>query len=193
MKATWEKVKGFMGKYGYIALILVAMIVLAIVISVGTAMATAGNVDDPLDDVGGVVNTFCDPVSNFTLAKDYCPDNVVYNQSLKKWTPHKNVDLVVEDASSVFAVLDGVVTNIQKDYMKGTIVTVDHGNGLVTKYSSLAEDVNVTLNGKVTRGQVIGKATKTPEEELMGPRLNFAVFEDGKAVDPNNYLDLKNK
>ncbi len=194
MKLTWEKVKDYAGRYGYIALIIVAMIALAVVIAVGSVLASNSG-DTPITDIPteGQVTTFYDPVAEFRLGKDYNGSHLVYNESLEKWTPHKCVDLLVNDKADVYAVLSGTVTNIDKTYMRGTVVTIDHGDGLVTKYASLENDVPLTVNATVERGQKIGTATISPEGKQLGARLQFSVFKDGLAVDPNNYLSLGEK
>lgn len=188
-KITWEKVKEYCTKYGYIALIVVAMIVLATAIAIGTASSA----NNEVEETNTTTTSFYNPVMNFTLAKDYSDTELMYNETLNQWEAHKAVDLTVSEGSGVYAVLDGTVTSVEKDYLKGTVITITHDNGLVTTYASLDDEAKVKVNDKVTRGQEIGSATTSAENEKLGARLQFAVFKDGVAVDPNNYLDLGTK
>lgn len=189
-KITWEKVKEYFVKYGYIALIVVAMIIMATAIAIGTVAASNSS---QVEETNTTTTTFYNPVMNFTLVKDFSDKELMYNETLNQWEAHKAVDLSVSEGSGVYAVLDGTVTSVTNDYLHGTVITITHDNGLVTKYASLDENPKVQENDKVERGQEIGSATTSAENEKLGARLQFSVFKDGVAVDPNNYLDLGTK
>lgn len=189
-KITWEKVKEYFVKYGYIALIVVAMIIMATAIAIGTVAASNSS---QVEETNTTTTTFYNPVMNFTLVKDFSNKELMYNETLNQWEAHKAVDLSVSEGSGVYAVLDGTVTSVTNDYLHGTVITITHDNGLVTKYASLDENPKVQENDKVERGQEIGSATTSAENEKLGARLQFSVFKDGVAVDPNNYLDLGTK
>ena len=189
-KITWEKVKEYFVKYGYIALIVVAMIIMATAIAIGTVAASNSS---QVEETNTTTTTFYNPVMNFTLVKDFSDKELMYNETLNQWEAHKAVDLSVSEGSGVYAVLDGTVTSVTNDYLHGTVITITHDNGLVTKYASLDENPKVQENDKVERGQEIGSATTSAENEKLGARLQFSVFKEGVAVDPNNYLDLGTK
>ena len=186
----------FLKRYGYylLAFALVLGITLVIVLS-----SSAQNVKNVQDNQSIVQETetkpvvFSLPAKSPTVLKWYNDSELLYNETLKQWESHMAIDLTSEDAS-VCAVLDGVVTNVESSYEYGTIVTITHQNGFVSKYSSLDENLNVTISDKVKAGQVIGSMSKSAtNESLSGTHLHFELFKDGQKVDPANYLTLENK
>ena len=69
----------------------------------------------------------------------------------------------------------------------GNSVTIEHSNGLITKYGHLAyNSIVVTPGQRVYRGQVIAKVGSTGGS--TGPHLHFVVKSGGVAVDPENYV-----
>ena len=62
---------------------------------------------------------------------------------------------------------------------------IDHGNGLVTRYSHL-EKVNVTWGQKIKQGQVIGLSGSSGGS--VAPHLHYEVIEYGKNLDPLMYI-----
>ena len=68
-------------------------------------------------------------------------------------------------------------------------VTVDHGKGMESVYSNLAESVNVQPGTEVEAGTVIGTVgTTAVSESADASHLHFSMREYGVAIDPLNYL-----
>ena len=67
----------------------------------------------------------------------------------------------------------------------GIYVVIDHGNGLTTLYAHL-NSVSVVKGQPVTRGQQIGRAGSTGRS--TGPHLHFEVRQDGRKMNPWNYV-----
>ncbi len=134
------------------------------------------------------------PMDNATIVKDYSGTKLQYNDSLKQWEIHKAIDFVANDSTNVYAISDGVVTKISTDYLLGTVIEIAHSNGLVSKYMSLAKEVNVAEKQKVTAKTLIGQASNSMTRELnSGVHLHLELSLNGVLVDPNNYLSLGNK
>lgn len=114
----------------------------------------------------------------------------VYSQTLQEFTSeHTGVDLKAEEGQDVKAALKGKVTKIYKDGKLGQTIIIQHSNGIETRYSNLQEKVAVTLNQSVSGGDVIGKVGKTAAFESEDPtHLHFEVWQNGKCVDPSEYL-----
>ena len=75
--------------------------------------------------------------------------------------------------------------------LTGTVVEIDHGNGLKTTYGSLDSNVTVKLGQSVARGDIIGKASNTATAETSTEgEVHFEVWKDGNLVDPASYLDM---
>ena len=67
----------------------------------------------------------------------------------------------------------------------GNLIIIDHGDGLVTKYMHHAE-IYVEEGQHVEKGQQIGLSGTTGNS--TGNHLHFQVEENGKAVNPIEYL-----
>lgn len=98
---------------------------------------------------------------------------------------HPGVDFAGRAGSDVLAVASGVVTWSGKRYNYGTMVEVDHGNGLVTRYGHNQENL-VRVGEKVRKGQVI--ATMGSSGRSTGPHVHLEVLKDGRKVNPLKYL-----
>nr|WP_252187625.1 M23 family metallopeptidase [Anaeromonas gelatinilytica] len=119
----------------------------------------------------------------------YAEDNLVYSETLEQWTTHNGLDIKAEKGSAVRAVLSGTVKKIETNDELGTVVTIDHGNNLVTKYGCLSEEKMVEEGQKVEKGDTIGTIGEAGGYELaQGPHLHFEVLENGKNIDPSDYL-----
>ena len=177
-------------KYGYYALafVLVLGITLAIVFANQTEIS-----DDPTVPSDTTPVVFGLPVESPTVLKWYSDSELMYNDTLKQWESHKGIDMT-SDNLNVFAVLDGVVTSVETTYEDGTIITVTHDDGFVSKYSSLSDETSVTISDKVSAGDTIGTMSQSAaNEQLSGAHLHFELYKDGQKVDPSNYLTLEDK
>ena len=67
----------------------------------------------------------------------------------------------------------------------GSLVVVDHGNGLATAYAH-ASAILVVLGQQVSQGETIALVGSTGHS--TGPHLHFEVRINGVAVDPLLYL-----
>ena len=107
---------------------------------------------------------------------------------------HLGVDFIANEGESVYSAYDGVVEKVEYDFLNGYSVTIDHGEGLKTYYSSLDEDVLVTEGQTVKTGQEIGTVALSNQREYkLGSHLHFEVFENGLNVDPGEYLTFEEK
>ena len=154
-------------------------------------------VDDPVpsnhDTPVVKVVTFVTPVKNFTSVEDYT-DTLAYNSTLKRYQAHKAMDFFAEEGADVFAVYDGVISDIETTLLTGTTVTVNHGNGLYTIYNSLADGDSVFVGQTVKQGAKIGEVSLSNRQEAAdGAHLHFQVVENGSAINPAKYLNLAEK
>lgn len=184
------KVIGFIKKYGYyvMAFVLVLGITLGVVFS---TTPTENPNQDVETDVKPVV--FSLPVNSPSVIKWYSDSELMYNETLKQWESHMAIDMTSENLE-VCSVLDGVVTDVTTSYENGTIITITHENGFVSKYASLAEETDVTISDEVKSGEKIGTMSQSASNELLsGNHLHFELYKDGQKVDPANYLTLSDK
>lgn len=184
-----NKFYSFVKKFG---VYIIAGAVVLIVAITATLVGVLSKKDNSLD-VGTQPLEFGLPALNATVLKDYSDTSLQYNETLNKWEAHFSVDITSEDPS-VLAVLDGTVSDVSYKYMTGYCVTIEHADGFVSVYSSLAEDVPVKEGDKVTKGQKIGEMSDSAAgESTYGAHLDFSLLQNGEEVDPNDYISLQNK
>ena len=111
---------------------------------------------------------------------------------------HKGIDLTLwrgySALSAIGAAWDGTVTDVRDgvegfDTVRsaGNRVTIDHGDGVVTKYYHLANgSIPVQVGASVAAGQVIGQIGSTGYS--TGAHLPFQVEIYGEVVDPLPFL-----
>lgn len=141
--------------------------------------------------VSSTVNTvFAKPVEG-KVARQYSETPVAVDASGTKWSTHLGIDIQVAKGTPVAAVLDGVVEEVGFD-SDGEYVKINHQNGLKTVYGNLEETVNVKVNQKVTKGEVIGKVGDTTlngkYEQPVCDFLSFKVLKGNDTIDPAKYV-----
>ena len=111
---------------------------------------------------------------------------------------HKGIDLTLwrgySALSAIGAAWDGTVTDVRDgvegfDTVRsaGNRVTIDHGDGVVTKYYHLANgSIPVQVGDSVAAGQVIGQMGSTGYS--TGAHLHFHLEIYGEPVDPLPFL-----
>lgn len=148
--------------------------------------------DDPAEPVVKVIS-FIVPVEGVTRVEEYT-DAPVYNSTLKRYQAHRATDYFAEEGAPVMAVYDGVILSVETTLLTGTTVTVDHGDGLITVYNSLADGERVYVGQRVTQGQVIGEVSVSNRQEAdEGAHLHFQTVKNGVPADPAEYLTGENK
>lgn len=140
------------------------------------------------------VVSFIFPVENATVTCDYTDSSVVYNKTLNLYTGHCAVDFGAETGSEVKVVFAGRIESVTTSYLKGTTVTVDHGNGLKTVYNGIEVVDGVEAGLEVQQGFIVGYVSDNNRQEYKdGPHLHFEVWENGEKVSPYKYLEVNEK
>ena len=146
--------------------------------------------DEPNTDVVVTPVIFCEPVSGEVIGS-YSVNELIYCSTLKQWQTHSGIDYACETGATVVSVYDGTVYSVSYDLLNGNTVTVDHGNGLMTKYSAL-DSVSVKEGDKLKKGDELGKAGNSAMSEVnLGTHLHFETLLEGVSVDPIQYSDNK--
>ncbi|MDP3820115.1 MAG: M23 family metallopeptidase [Burkholderiales bacterium] len=98
---------------------------------------------------------------------------------------HTGLDFPAESGTRIFASAGGVVLLSEFHPEYGNMVTLDHGNGLVTRYAHSSR-VLVKAGDLIKRGQAIAEVGTSGRS--TGAHLHFEVLLDGVPQDPAKFL-----
>ena len=183
-----QKMINVFKKYGYY--ILLGFLVMGVVLTLILVGTSNKNQLEDTVPTNSSVTPFM-PVLNATLYKEYYGDELIYNETLKQWETHNGIDLQVASGSKVYSILDGKVTDIYSNVLEGTVVVVEHEDGLTSCYGSLDSELNVEIGDSVNRGDELGVVSTSASAELdAGAHLHFSMFDNDQKIDPASYLNI---
>lgn len=126
------------------------------------------------------------PLTGFSYARTGASVGEKINPFYKVKTFHGGLDLISQQGEDVVAAADGVVKEVvHSSKGLGNVVSIDHGDGYVTRYAHL-ENTRVSKGQKVVRGQRIGQVGMSGNS--FAPHLHYEVLRDTLRMDPLNYL-----
>ena len=133
-----------------------------------------------------VMPPMTNPMKNFTFAQTGASVGDKINPFYKVPMKHSGLDLIAPAGEPVYAVADGVVTEIIKSRKGlGNVVIIDHGNGYRTRYAHLA-DIEAKKGRKVRMGTRIGYVGVSGNS--FAPHLHYEVLRDTLVLDPVNHF-----
>jgi murein DD-endopeptidase MepM/ murein hydrolase activator NlpD len=179
----------YLKKYSYY----IALGVLLVILSVAIVLTSVlyGSNEEEVEPTSSTTISFDLPVMNATVLKGFSDTELQYNATSNVWETHKAVDFYAEIGTDVLACFDGTVSNVYTNILDGTVVEIDHGDGLKTTYGSLSSEVKVAVGDVVKKGDIIGKASNSATSEVSeSGQVHFEVWKDGSAVDPASYMDI---
>lgn len=133
-----------------------------------------------------VMPPMTNPLKEFTFAQTGASVGDKINPFYKVTMKHNGLDLIAPAGEPVFAVADGVVSEVLKSRKGlGNVVTIDHGNGYVTRYAHLS-DVEARKGRKVRKGTRIGYVGVSGNS--FAPHLHYEVRRDTLVLDPVNHF-----
>lgn len=100
-------------------------------------------------------------------------------------TFHKGLDIANRKNTPIVAPADGVVTFAAPKGNMGTMLTIDHGHGIVTRYGHLNK-IMIKAGDSVKRGDTIGLMGNSGRS--TGPHLHYEVRLNGIPVNPVKYI-----
>ena len=123
------------------------------------------------------------------IVTTYAMDCLLYDVTMRDWRTHDGLDMACPQGTRVMAAADGTVTEVRDEYLLGTTVVIDHGNGVSTSYSNLESVPTVSPGDWVWAGYVIGSVGDTARgESAMVSHLHVAMTIDGQSVDPEDFF-----
>lgn len=124
------------------------------------------------------------PVQGGVIVKTFGEN---HNRELKIVTFNNGVDISTTVGAAVFAVAQGVVSQIGFLPTFGNIVIVRHSNAYLTVYANLSE-IKVAKGESVSAGQTLGVAGRS---EQGGGLVHFEVWQGRNKHDPELWLAEK--
>ncbi|MBN1649393.1 MAG: M23 family metallopeptidase [Spirochaetales bacterium] len=98
---------------------------------------------------------------------------------------HYGIDIANDTGTRINSAIDGKVVEVSKHSGFGNYIVIEDRYGLQTYYAHLSA-FSVRKGQWVKQGQKIGEMGTTGRS--TGPHLHFAVYKNGKAVNPMDYL-----
>lgn len=124
-----------------------------------------------------------------TVVASFSVEALAYDETMGDWRIHDGLDIAASLGTQVLATANGTVSAIYEDDLMGTVVVVDHGDGLTSLYANLAEVPTVAVGDAVTTGAVIGSVGDTAAAESgRASHLHFAMYQSDLPVDPSGFL-----
>lgn len=123
------------------------------------------------------------------IIKDYSNGEMVESKTMGDWRVHNGVDFGGSAGNEVAAVSDGKVSKVYSDSFWGTVVEIDHGNGMTVRYCGLKEGSCLPEGTEVKKYDKIGSLGHIPVEISEEDHLHLEVLIDGEFVDPLKALN----
>ena len=109
------------------------------------------------------------------IVKQFDPERLQYSETYGDMRLHNGIDILAEDGSPVKSSAAGTVKSIEENALWGKVVTLDHGNGIISRYCGL-RDISVNERDEVKLGKVIGTIGEAPCECLDESHLHFEIM-----------------
>lgn len=122
------------------------------------------------------------------INREYSNGTIVKNSTTDDWRTHDGVDLSGVAGDAVKAINNGTVIAVRDDALWGTVVTIDHGNGITAEYRGLDRDGAVQPGDTVNINDKVGVLGDIPVEKNDGAHLHLELYKDGKLVSPSEYI-----
>ena len=90
------------------------------------------------------------------IVAGFSVEALAYNETMGDWRTHNGLDIAADRGAQVLAAAAGTVSALYQDDLMGTVVEVDHGQGLVSQYANLAATPTVKVGDAVSTGTIIG-------------------------------------
>lgn len=119
------------------------------------------------------------------ILNEFSNGELVKSNTTGAWQTHNGIDISAALGDVVTASDSGTVSAVDEDPLWGYTVTIDHGNGIITKYCNLNSGVTVQVGQQVSSGEEIGAVGETADiETAEKSHLHFEVYKNGSFADP---------
>jgi murein DD-endopeptidase MepM/ murein hydrolase activator NlpD len=119
------------------------------------------------------------------ILNEFSNGELVKSKTTGAWQTHNGIDISASLGDAVRAADKGTVSAVDSDPLWGITVTIDHGNGVITRYCNLNEGVTVQVGQTVSSGEEIGAVGETADIETSEKsHLHFEALKNGSYVNP---------
>lgn len=123
------------------------------------------------------------------ILMDYSIETAVYDKTLDQYRTNDSICISAHIGDSVLVSADGVIEQIIKDEENGNKVTINHGNGWLSTYSQLNDNITVKEGQVVHQGDILGCVGQPSKyNTALGANLEFTVSKDNEPMDPKLLL-----
>lgn len=128
------------------------------------------------------------------ISREYSADTPVYNEIMGDWRSHAGIDFSCAYGDGVKAVAEGRVTAVYDDTVWGTVVEMNHGGGVTSRYCGLQpQTVGCKSGDLISAGSCIGYVGEIPCENTDSTaHLHLEMRVNGKIADPLEVMGFTN-
>lgn len=98
---------------------------------------------------------------------------------------HSGIDISTRMNAPIVAPADGIVLSTGKNHLSGNMISINHGYGLITRYTSLQKTL-VKKGQYVKQGETVALVGNTGSSP--GPHLHYEVHLNGIPADPLRHI-----
>lgn len=123
------------------------------------------------------------------LDRSYAVETLAYDSTMADWRTHAAIDISCAEGETVRACHAGTVESIYNDDLLGTVMVINHGDGVRSVYANLDEQTSVGVGTWVAAGVPVANVNgHAIGESAQQPHLHFAMYRDGQSINPTEYL-----
>lgn len=99
------------------------------------------------------------------------------------------INIAAAAGTAIQAAWPGMVEQVTKDARLGWLLQIRHGGGYLSQYANLQDEPYVSVGDEVKSGDLLGVVGENARlAASTGAFLHFAVYRDGQALDPLQFL-----
>jgi murein DD-endopeptidase MepM/ murein hydrolase activator NlpD len=122
------------------------------------------------------------------ILKPFSDNTLLYSQTYKDMRVHTGVDIAPTVANVVVSAFSGTVIGVDENTNYGTVITIDHGDGIVLSYCGV-KNVTVKSGDRVEAQEIIGEIGTVLNESADKPHLHLELMVEGQYKDPLTLFD----
>ncbi len=122
------------------------------------------------------------------ILKPFSEDTLTYSATYKDMRIHTGVDIAPTVANVVVSAFSGTVIGVDENTNFGTVITIDHGDGIVLSYCGV-KNVTVKSGDMVEAQEIIGEIGTVLNESADKPHLHLELMVEGQYKDPLTLFD----